>query len=70
MGCKCIENGTIYNIIDPHLKGRIAPDCFKQFVEIAFGCLRVRGNERPSMGEVETTLQLALQLQNKADSEI
>ncbi|OMP05892.1 hypothetical protein COLO4_08478 [Corchorus olitorius] len=65
--CKCIENGTIYNIIDPHLKGRIAPDCFKQFVDIAFSCVRVRGDERPSIGEVEMTLELALQLQNKAN---
>ncbi|OMP06671.1 hypothetical protein COLO4_07986 [Corchorus olitorius] len=68
--CKCIENGTIYNIIDPHLKGRIAPDCFKQFVDIAFGCLRGRKDERPSMDEVEMNLELALELQNKADSEI
>nr|POE82853.1 putative receptor-like protein kinase [Quercus suber] len=26
---KCIENGTIYEIIDPYLKGKIAPECFK-----------------------------------------
>ncbi|OMP11306.1 hypothetical protein COLO4_03897 [Corchorus olitorius] len=68
--CECIKNRTIYNIIDPHLKGKIAPECFKQFVEIAFSCLKVSGNERPSMGEVEMTLELALELQNKADSEI
>ncbi|OMP11309.1 hypothetical protein COLO4_03900 [Corchorus olitorius] len=67
---ECIENETIYNIIDPHLKGSIAPDCFKQFVDIALSCLKDSGDDRPSMGEVEMTLELALQLQNKADSEI
>ncbi|MBA0653262.1 hypothetical protein Goklo_020458, partial [Gossypium klotzschianum] len=31
----CIENGTFYHNIDPYLKGRIAPECFNKYVEIA-----------------------------------
>ncbi|XWS47488.1 hypothetical protein CRYUN_Cryun14cG0156600 [Craigia yunnanensis] len=68
--CKCIENGSIYNIIDPYLKGRIAPECFKKFLEIAYSCVQFELNKRPAMGEVEVTLKLALELQKKADSEM
>ncbi|XP_022759902.1 receptor-like protein kinase FERONIA [Durio zibethinus] len=56
--------------IDPYLKGRIAPECFKKYLEIACSCVHKEGNERPAMGEVEVTLELALELQEKADSEL
>ncbi|XWS36840.1 hypothetical protein CRYUN_Cryun20dG0120300 [Craigia yunnanensis] len=65
-----IREGTIYHVIDPHLKGRIAPDCFKKYLEIACSCVHYNGNERPVIGEVEVTLELALELQEKADSEM
>ncbi|EOY03760.1 Malectin/receptor-like protein kinase family protein, putative [Theobroma cacao] len=68
--CKCIENGTIYDIIDPYLKGRIASEYFKKFVEIAYSCVSFDVNKRPAMGEVEVTLELALERQNKADSKM
>ncbi|OMP05218.1 hypothetical protein COLO4_08984 [Corchorus olitorius] len=67
---KCYENGTMYNIIDPYLKGRIAPDCFKKFVEIAYDCISLEVNKRPTMGEVEIVLELVLELQKKAESEM
>ncbi|PPD87873.1 hypothetical protein GOBAR_DD15187 [Gossypium barbadense] len=66
----CIENGTFYHNIDPYLKGRIAPECFNKYVEIAMSCVSYSAEERPSMGEVEATLQDALELQKKADSEM
>ncbi|MBA0715515.1 hypothetical protein Golax_014407 [Gossypium laxum] len=66
----CIENGTFYHNIDPYLKGRIAPECFNKYVEIAMSCISYSADERPSMGEVEATLQDALELQKKADSEM
>ncbi|XVF81750.1 hypothetical protein PTKIN_Ptkin15bG0181300 [Pterospermum kingtungense] len=66
---KCIRNGAIYQSIDPYLKGKIAPDCLVRFLEIALSCVKPKGNDRPALGEVETTLELALELQNKADSE-
>ncbi|XVF81746.1 hypothetical protein PTKIN_Ptkin15bG0180900 [Pterospermum kingtungense] len=62
-----IREGTIYWIIDPYLKGRIAEACFKKYMEIACSCVHYNGNERPTMGEVEVTLGLALELQEKAD---
>ncbi|KAK6270614.1 hypothetical protein POUND7_007712 [Theobroma cacao] len=65
-----IGEGTIYNIIDPYLKGRIAPECFKIFVDIAYCCVSEEGDRRPEMGEVELMLELALEMQEKADSEM
>ncbi|GLU01775.1 hypothetical protein SLE2022_190590 [Rubroshorea leprosula] len=63
---KCIENGTIYDIVDPYLKGKIAPECLGKIVEIAYSCISLEGRDRPTMGEVEVTLELALELQQKA----
>ncbi|GLT70826.1 hypothetical protein SLA2020_428830 [Shorea laevis] len=64
---KCIKNGCVHDVIDPFLKGKIAPVCLIEFVEIALSCVYADPNERPSMGEVEVTLELALELQEKAD---
>ncbi|XP_022759152.1 receptor-like protein kinase FERONIA [Durio zibethinus] len=66
---RSIEGGTICNIIDPYLKGRIAPECFKLFMDIAYCCTCEEGNTRPDMGEVVVMLELALELQEKADSD-
>ncbi|MBA0590238.1 receptor-like protein kinase FERONIA [Gossypium raimondii] len=68
--CKCIENGTIYSIIDPYLKGKIGPQCLKKFLEISYSCVQFEENKRPTMGEVEVTLELALELQKQAESEM
>ena len=65
---ECIQNETIYDNIDPYLKGMIAPECFTKFMQIACSCVGTKGNERPAMGEVEVMLEHALELQNKADS--
>ncbi|GKU97380.1 hypothetical protein SLEP1_g10529 [Rubroshorea leprosula] len=54
-------------MIDPFLKEKIAPVCLIEFMEIALSCIHPDPNERPSMGEVEVTLELALKLQEKAD---
>ncbi|GLU10930.1 hypothetical protein SLE2022_277060 [Rubroshorea leprosula] len=64
---KCIKNGCVHDMIDPFLNGKIAPVCLIEFVEIALSCVYENPNERPSMGEVEVTLELALELQEKAD---
>ncbi|XVF71281.1 hypothetical protein PTKIN_Ptkin12aG0024400 [Pterospermum kingtungense] len=66
---RCIGEGTIYKVIDPYLMGRIAPECFKIFVDIAYSCTSQEGNRRPEMGEVEVMLERALELQEKADSD-
>ncbi|MBA0653278.1 hypothetical protein Goklo_020473 [Gossypium klotzschianum] len=67
---RSIGEGTIYNIIDPNLKGRIAAECFKTFVDIACSCTCPEGNSRLEMGEVEVMLERALELQQKADSDM
>ncbi|KAK9035049.1 hypothetical protein V6N11_077100 [Hibiscus sabdariffa] len=58
-----IKEGTIYNMIDPYLKGRIEPECFRLFVDMTSSCTRVVGDSRPEMGEVEAMLHRALELQ-------
>ncbi|XVF71275.1 hypothetical protein PTKIN_Ptkin12aG0023900 [Pterospermum kingtungense] len=65
-----IVEGTIYNIIDPYLKGRIGPESLEIFVDIAYSCTHREGNTRPDMGEVEVMLELALELQEETDSDM
>ena len=65
---KCKREGTINEIIDPSLMGKIAPECFKIYVDIAISCVRNEGEARPTMGEVELILEHALELQQNADA--
>ncbi|OMO71647.1 hypothetical protein COLO4_28136 [Corchorus olitorius] len=65
-----VREGKIYHVIDPYLKGKIAPECFYKYLEVARSCVHYEGNERPAMGEVEVALELALELQKKADYEM
>ena len=67
---KCVEDGTINERIDPYLKGKIAPECFKIYMNIATSCLRVDDMERPTIGEVEVGLEHALELKECADAAI
>ncbi|XP_065629227.1 receptor-like protein kinase FERONIA isoform X5 [Quercus suber] len=64
---KCKREGTLNEIIDPYLMGKIDPECFKIYVDIAISCVRSKGEARPSMGEVELILEHALELQQSAD---
>ncbi|KAK7340674.1 hypothetical protein VNO77_21384 [Canavalia gladiata] len=57
-------------IIDPFLKSKIAPGCWKTFISITERCLHKHGTERPDMGEVEVELEHALQLQEEAETKI
>ncbi|KAG5237061.1 receptor protein kinase FERONIA [Salix suchowensis] len=57
----CCQMGTLDQIIDPYLNGKIAPDSFKTFAGIAWKCLADRGSERPTMGDVLWNLELAMQ---------
>ncbi|WJX80825.1 hypothetical protein P8452_63772 [Trifolium repens] len=54
--------------IDENIKGNIAPECWEIFVDVTKRCLKYDPNERPTMGEVEVQLELALSLQEKADN--
>ena len=57
------HNGKMDQIIDPTLKGKIAPECLKKYCEIAVNCVLDDGIERPSMNDVVWGLEFALQLQ-------
>jgi serine/threonine protein kinase len=57
------RRGKLDEIVDPFLKGKIAPECLEKFGEIAVNCMLDDGMERPSMNDVVWGLEFALQLQ-------
>ncbi|TKY65062.1 Receptor protein kinase FERONIA [Spatholobus suberectus] len=61
---RCYEKGTLREIVDPELKGQIAPQCLRKFGEVALSCLLEDGNQRPSMHDVVGMLEFVLQLQD------
>ncbi|XP_062106467.1 receptor-like protein kinase FERONIA [Humulus lupulus] len=63
----CYQKGTLHQIIDPHLTGRIAPECLKKYGDIAVSCMLDNGTERPSMNDVVWGLEFAMQLQKNAE---
>ncbi|XP_065621702.1 receptor-like protein kinase FERONIA isoform X2 [Quercus suber] len=68
LALKCKRKGNINEIIDPYLMGKIAPECFMVYVDIATSCVRNRGECRPAMGEVQVCLEHALELQDSTDA--
>ncbi|XP_030452236.1 receptor-like protein kinase FERONIA [Syzygium oleosum] len=63
----CCKRGAVEEIVDPHLKRAIAPECLNKFCEIAMSCLQDEGAKRPSMNDVAWGLKFALQLQVSAE---
>lgn len=47
---------------------KVAPECFKLYVDIATSCERNKGKYRPAIDEVELILEHALELQERADA--
>jgi hypothetical protein len=58
---------TIGRIIDPNLKDKIAPQCFKVYVEVIESCVRDQAIQLPTMNDVMEKLIFALELQENAD---
>ncbi|KAJ4710708.1 Receptor-like protein kinase [Melia azedarach] len=63
----CYQSGTLDSIIDPYLRGKIDPGCFKTFTDVAKKCLAERGSDRPPMGDVLWNLELAWRQQDATD---
>ncbi|CAM8970733.1 unnamed protein product [Rhodiola kirilowii] len=63
----CHKKGILDQIMDPLLKGKIAPECFKKVAETAIKCVSDQGIDRPSMGDVLWNLEFAQQLQLSAE---
>lgn len=62
-----IKKGTIEDLIDPHIKGKINPESLKKFVVTAEKCLSDCGADRPSMNDLLWNLEFALNLQENVD---
>ncbi|KAL3526610.1 hypothetical protein ACH5RR_011266 [Cinchona calisaya] len=65
-----IKSGLRNNLsgyIDPYLTGKIAPECFRMFIEAASKCLLDKGIERPSLSDIVASLESALEQQEAAD---
>ncbi|KAG6759788.1 hypothetical protein POTOM_036277 [Populus tomentosa] len=60
----CQRKGTLWDIIDPHIKEDIDPECYNKFAETAVKCLADHGCNRPSMGDVLWNLEFSLQIQD------
>ncbi|XP_050249378.1 receptor-like protein kinase FERONIA [Quercus robur] len=67
---KCIDRGTISQIIDPYLTNKIAPECLKVYMELAESCVRDQGIQRPTMNDVMENLEFAFELQENAEARV
>ncbi|XP_019177966.1 PREDICTED: receptor-like protein kinase FERONIA [Ipomoea nil] len=64
---QCCRKGTVDQMVDPRLRGEIAPESLNKYAEIACNCLKEQGVDRPAMSDVVWSLEFALQLQEAAE---
>uniref|UniRef100_A0A803NVC0 Protein kinase domain-containing protein n=1 Tax=Cannabis sativa TaxID=3483 RepID=A0A803NVC0_CANSA len=63
----CQKKGTLEDIVDPTLKGKIHPESMKKFADTAEKCLSDHGMDRPTLNDILWNLEFALQLQENMD---
>ncbi|KAI3777024.1 hypothetical protein L1987_46817 [Smallanthus sonchifolius] len=66
----CHQKGILHNIIDPELRGVIAPECLRHFGAVAVSCLNDQGSDRTAMEKVVWDLEFALKLQEAAEKTV
>ncbi|XVE80926.1 hypothetical protein DITRI_Ditri15bG0020600 [Diplodiscus trichospermus] len=66
----CVEDGRLYEIVDPRVKDEIALECLKAYVDMAYRCLNERSDDRPTIDAVLKRLQLTLLLQECIEADI
>ncbi|KAJ0712326.1 putative protein kinase RLK-Pelle-CrRLK1L-1 family [Helianthus annuus] len=69
-GKSCYKTGSLDKIIDPKVRSVIAPECLRQFGDVAIRCLKEQGSERPAMDEVVWGLEFALELQEAVEKKV
>ena len=60
--------GNLDQIIDPYLMGRTNPWSLDKFAETVEKCVALHGIDRPSMADVVSDWECALQLQVSAEA--
>ncbi|PWA81487.1 protein kinase-like domain-containing protein [Artemisia annua] len=63
LASKHYEKGTLTEIIDPLLRVQMSRDSFAVFSEIAYACVDMNKDKRPTISKVVEELQKALRLQ-------
>ncbi|GKD33990.1 kinase-like domain, phloem protein 2-like protein [Tanacetum coccineum] len=64
---RCYEQKTLDEIIFPDLKHQLDPSSFEIFVDIAYQCLQISREQRPTMSLVVKKLKDALELKEPHD---
>ncbi|XP_076940196.1 receptor-like protein kinase FERONIA [Bidens hawaiensis] len=58
-----IRDGKLDQIIDPCIRGEVTPHCLKVFINLAEKCLENQPKKRPSMANIISGLEFALEQQ-------
>ncbi|XP_076957788.1 uncharacterized protein LOC143633352 [Bidens hawaiensis] len=66
---ECYEHNKLRDIVYSTIKDEINEPSLKLFVDIAYQCLKRKREERPSMAQIVTALESAIETQEKADAE-
>ncbi|KAL7616625.1 hypothetical protein Lser_V15G01772 [Lactuca serriola] len=65
-----IENGRLYDMVNPGLWKQMDPQSFKIFSEIAYCCLKAEPSERPSIDQILIQLEKALESQQEQENHV